>query len=96
MSNGEDLVMRMAVKPTPTISKDQASVDMMKMKEETLSAITRRDISILPRIYPVAEAMAAIAVLDALYMARGWYGVAKLDPKWEGLTVSRNKGEYTK
>jgi len=96
MSNGEDLTMRMTVKPTPTISKDQDSVDMMKMKEATLAAITRRDISILPRIYPVAEAMAAIAVTDALFMARGWYGLAGLDPKWQGLTEARNKGEYTK
>jgi len=96
MSNGEDLVMRMAVKATPTISKDQASVNMVNMKESELAAITRRDISILPRIYPVAEAMAAIAVADALFMTRGWYGVAKIDPKWESLTEPRNKGEYTK
>jgi len=96
MSNGEDLVMRMAVKPTPTISKDQASVNMIEMKEAKLAAITRRDISILPRIYPVAEAMAAIAVADALFMARGWYGVSKLDPKWEALTEPRYKGDYTK
>jgi len=96
MSNGEDLLMRIGVKPTPTLSKDQSSVNMMMMEETLLAAITRRDISILPRIYPVAEAMVAIAVLDALYMARGWYGLAGLDPKWEKLTEARNKGEYTK
>ena len=39
--------------------------------------------------------MVAIAVLDALFMARGWYGLAHLDPKWENLTEPRNKGEYT-
>jgi chorismate synthase len=96
MSNGEDLVMRMAVKPTPTISKEQDTVDMMTMEQKKLAAITRRDISICPRIYPVAEAMVAIAVLDALYLARAWYGVAGLDPKWEGLTAPRHKGDYTK
>ena len=96
MSNGEDIVMRIAVKPTPTISKDQDSIDMMTMQEARLSAITRRDISILPRIYPVAEAMAAIAVTDALFLARGWCGVAGLDPKWAGLTEARHKGDYTK
>jgi chorismate synthase len=96
MSNGEDLVMRVAVKPTPTISKGQDTVDMMTMQEKKLAAITRRDISICPRIYPVAEAMVAIAVLDALYMARAWYGVARLDPKWEGLTAPRNPGQYAK
>jgi chorismate synthase len=95
MSNGEDLLIRMAVKPTPTLSVEQDTVDMMTMKEKKLAAITRRDITICPRIYPVAEAMVAIAVTDALFMARGWYGVARLDAKWENLTEPRNKGEYT-
>ncbi len=96
MSNGEDLLLRLFVKPTPTLSLDQDTVDMMKMKAGKLAAITRRDVSICPRIYPVAEAMVAIAVTDALFLARGWYGVAKLDPKWPALTEPRYKGEYTK
>ena len=96
MTTGENIIVRMAVKPTPTISKDQASVDMMAMEEKTLSAITRRDISLMPRIYAVAESMMAIAITDALFLARGWYGVSKMDPKWEGLTTARERGEYTK
>jgi chorismate synthase len=68
----------------------------MTMQPKKLAAVTRRDITICPRIYPVAEAMVAIAVLDALYLARGWYGVSKLDPKWPALTEARHKGEYTK
>jgi len=96
MSNGEDIVMRMAVKATPTISKPQDTVDMTTLEPKKLAAITRRDITLLPRIYPVAEAMAAIAVTDALFMARGWYGLAHLDPRWEQLAQPRRKGEYTK
>jgi chorismate synthase len=96
MSTGEDLLIKMYVKPTPTISKPQKTVDMMTLEEKQLEAVTRRDISILPRIYPVAEAMVACAVLDALFLARGWYGLAHLDPKWEALTQPRHKGEYTK
>ena len=95
MATGEDIVVRMAVKATPTISKDQDSVDMVAMKEKTLSAITRRDISLMPRIFPVAEAMMAIAIVDALFLARGWYGVSKMDPKWENLTRARHRGDYT-
>jgi len=95
MSNGEDLVMRMGVKATPTISKDQDTVNMYTMEEGKLAAITRRDITILPRIYPVAEAMTAMAILDALFMARGWYAVAKPEQKWIDLTEPRRKGEYT-
>ncbi len=96
MSNGEDLLLRVTIKPTPTISKRQDTVDMTDVTEKKLEAITRRDISLLPRLYPVAESMVAIAVLDALYMARGWYEVAKPDKKWIGLTAPRHKGEYTK
>jgi len=96
MSNGENLVMRVTVKPTPTISKDQDSVDMLAMEEKKLAAITRRDISILPRWCPVGEAMVAMAIADALFMARGWYGISRMDPKWEDMTPGRDTGEYTK
>jgi len=95
MSNGEDLVMRLAVKATPTISKQQDTVDMFTLEHKKLEAITRRDISICPRIYPVAEAMVAIAITDALFMARGWFGLAHLDKKWLDLAEPRHKGEYT-
>ncbi len=95
MTNGEDLLMRVAVKPTPTISKKQDTVDMVTLEAKKLEAITRRDISLLPRWFPVAESMVAIAVLDALFMARAWYGVSRMDPKWEALTEPRHKGEYT-
>jgi chorismate synthase len=79
ISNGEDIVVRIAVKPTPTLSIAQDSINMATMKETTLEAITRRDATICPRIYPVAEAMVRIAILDALYMWRGWRAMARLE-----------------
>ena len=82
MTNGEDIVCRMAIKPTPTVSVEQPSINMKTMKEETLSPITRRDPTLLGRIYAVIEAMAAIATLDALYLDRAWEGMAGLDDKW--------------
>jgi len=97
MSNGEDLVMRLGVKPTPTISKQQDTVDMTTLEQKKLEAITRRDITICPRIYPVAEAMVAIAVTDAMFLARGLYAMSRqVGPKWQQLTEPRYKGEYTK
>ncbi len=97
MSTGEDIVFRVGVKPTPTISKGQDTVDMTTMEQKKLEAITRRDITLLPRWYPVAEAMTAISIVDGLYMYRGWYGMDKeLDPKWQTMTKPRNKGDYTK
>jgi len=85
ISNGEDILVRIAVKPTPTVSLEQPSINMKKMKEEKLSPITRRDPTLLGRIYAVAEAMMSCAILDALYIDRGWEGIAKLDKKWTDL-----------
>jgi chorismate synthase len=96
MSNGEDLLMKVYVKPTPTVSKDQDTVDMFTLEEKTLAAITRRDITLLPRWYPVAEAMVAMALVDALFMVRGWFRMARLEPRWEQLTDPRAGGQYTK
>jgi chorismate synthase len=82
ISTGEDIVVRIAVKPTPTISKEQTSINMSRMKEEKLSPITRRDPTLVARIYVVAEAMMSMAILDSLYLARAYDSLAKLDKKW--------------
>jgi chorismate synthase len=92
ITNGEDIVIRIAVKPTPTVSVKQPSINMVKMKEEILSPITRRDPTLLGRIYAVAEAMVACAVVDALFMDRGWDGMAGLDKKWIDLKKNRGRG----
>ena len=89
ITNGEDIVARVAVKPTPTISIEQTSINMKTLKEEKLSPITRRDPTLVGRIYAVVEAMAAIAVLDALYLARAYDALARLDEKWMRLKENR-------
>ncbi len=71
ISNGDDIVVRLAIKPTSTISKDQTTVNFVKMEETILSAITRRDATICPRAVPVAEAMMAIAICDHLILWKG-------------------------
>ncbi len=85
ISNGEDLRIRVAVKPTPTISLPQETVDVEKRENATLSPITRRDPSLLPRIYPVCEAMVRMALLDAIYMSRGYAAIANPDPRWDRI-----------
>ncbi len=85
ISNGEDLIVRMAVKPTPTLSIAQKSIDMDKMEEKELEAITRRDPSICPRIYPVAEALENMAVVDALMVARGYDNVCRIENPWRQI-----------
>lgn len=94
ISNGEDIVVRVAVKPTPTISKPQKTVDMGKMEDATLAAITRRDITICPRIYPVAEAMVRLALMDALLMTKGLEYFTRIDPKYKEMSkTAHERGE---
>jgi len=85
ISNGEEIRIKLAVKPTPTVSVAQKAVNVEKMEAETLSPITRRDASLLPRIYPVCEAMVRIAILDAIIMAKGYRAVTDIDEKWDRI-----------
>ena len=71
ISNGEEIVVRMAVKPTSTISIDQDTVNVKKMEKATFGAVTRRDATIAGRAVPVGEAMIAICLLDHLTLWRG-------------------------
>lgn len=83
ISNGDNIVVRIAVKPTPTISKPQQSVNMRKIEETILSPITRRDPTICARIVAVAEAMLAMVIVDHLMMARGMDAIAKIEKPWK-------------
>lgn len=91
ISNGEELRFRFACKPTPTISIEQDSINMVTLEEAKLAAITRRDITICPRIYPVAEAMTACCILDAMYMAKGYEYFARIDPKFRRVGEPRDR-----
>ncbi len=71
ISNGEPIVCRMAVKPTPSISKEQNTVDLISMKDTKIKIAGRHDPSIPPRIVPVAEAMVALVLVDQ--MMRGGF-----------------------
>ena len=66
MSNGMPVIFRAAVKPTPSIAKEQDSVSLSKMENVKLNIGGRHDPCILPRAVPVFEAACAIAILDML------------------------------
>jgi chorismate synthase len=72
LTTGQALVARLAVKPTPTIAKDQETVDKVSRENATLSAVTRRDPTIVARVWPVAEAFLALIVLDHYMMHLGY------------------------
>lgn len=64
LSNGQPLVFRVAFKPTPSISKDQRTVNLVTMTEDTISVKGRHDPCIVPRAVAVVEAMASLTVMD--------------------------------
>ncbi|MEM1578584.1 MAG: chorismate synthase [Archaeoglobaceae archaeon] len=68
ITNGEDIVLRIAVKPTPSIAKKQRSVNLDKMEEVEISIKGRHDPCIVPRIVPVAEAMTALVLVDCMML----------------------------
>ena len=67
MTNGMPLIFRGAMKPTPSIFKEQDSVDMTSMTPVKLSIKGRHDPCVVVRALPVFEAAAAIAVCDMLF-----------------------------
>ncbi|MHC1610935.1 MAG: chorismate synthase [Candidatus Methanospirareceae archaeon] len=69
ISTGEPIICRIAVKPTPSISKPQRSVDVEKMEDVEIRIKGRHDPCICPRIVPVAEAMVALVLVDHLLTA---------------------------
>lgn len=64
ISNGMPIVLRVAVKPTPSIAKPCRTVDVKNKKEAILNIPGRHDVCIAPRAVPAVAAAVAIAVLD--------------------------------
>lgn len=63
ISNGDDIVTRVAVKPIPSIAQEQTTVDLDN-KPTTIKIGGRHDISAIPRIIPVCEAMVSLTLAD--------------------------------
>lgn len=72
ISNGETIVCRIAVKPTPSIARPQRTIDMSDMSMTNITIQGRHDPTIPPRIVPVAEAMTALVLTDHLIRAQSY------------------------
>jgi len=76
ISNGEDIVIRVAFKPTATILHQQDTVDI-NHKDTTIKARGRHDPCVLPRAVPIVEAMMALVLADHCLRHRGQCGEAR-------------------
>lgn len=65
ISTGSDILIRVAVKPIPSVFTEQKTVDR-SMRPVVLQIEGRHDVSAIPRIIPVCEAMAALVLADHL------------------------------
>ena len=66
LSTGAPLVFRVAFKPTPSIAKEQDSVDLATRTPVKLVVKGRHDPCVVLRAVPCVEAAAAIALYDAI------------------------------
>ena len=71
ITNGMPIIVRSAVKPTPSIYKEQTTVNLTSMKEERLQIEGRHDPAIIHRARAVVDATLAIATADMLTMRFG-------------------------
>ncbi|MBW4514370.1 MAG: chorismate synthase [Timaviella obliquedivisa GSE-PSE-MK23-08B] len=74
ITNGENIIIRVAFKPTATIRKEQRTVTQSG-EETMLAAKGRHDPCVLPRAVPMVEAMVALVLCDHLMRQQGQCGV---------------------
>jgi len=66
LSNGMPIMIRIAIKPTPSIVKEQKTVDLSTMENTLLSIKGRHDPCVVPKAVPAIEAVVAITLIDHL------------------------------
>lgn len=69
ISNGEDITMRIAFKPVPTLMRPIDTIDH-DGNAVTLQPRGRHDVCVVPRALPIVEAMAALVILDAYLLKK--------------------------
>lgn len=78
ISNGEDIVFRVAFKPTATIMTEQDTVTT-SYEDTVLKGRGRHDPCVLPRAVPMVEAMAALVLVDHMLRQRALCGENRVD-----------------
>lgn len=69
LSSGMPIIIRVAVKPTPSIAREQRTVDLVKMEDTTVKVTGRHDPCVVPKAVPVVESSVAIILADHMIRA---------------------------
>jgi chorismate synthase len=69
ISSGQDIVVQAAIKPIPSIAKEQQTIDR-NGREQLISIGGRHDICAIPRVVPVLRAMVLVTLADMLLLSR--------------------------
>ena len=69
ISNGDAIVLRVATKPIPSIPREQDTVDRTG-RAAKLKFVSRADVSAIPRVIPILEAMVKVVLVDHVLRAR--------------------------
>lgn len=77
ITNGMPIVFNTVIKPTPTIAKEQKTVDIRTMEDTTLAARGRHDPCIAHRAAVVVESVTALVIADMLSVKYGTDWLAK-------------------
>ena len=76
ISDGEPLIFRVAIKPTPTISKEQNTVDLTEKCDTRIVALGRHDPCIVHRARVVVDSITALTLLDLISQKFGVEGIS--------------------
>ena len=66
ISNGNDITLSVAIRPTPSIAKEQDTVDLISKVNSKIKIKGRHDACIVPRAVPCIESAVALAILDEI------------------------------
>ena len=69
ITNGEDVIFRVAFKPIPSVMKPQQTVDV-EGNPAVIEIQGRHDVCVVPRVVPMVEAMAAMVTLDFILLKK--------------------------
>jgi chorismate synthase len=69
ISSGMPIIIRVAIKPTPSIAKEQRTVDLAKMENAKIKVSGRQDPCVIPKAVPAVEAAVAVTLADHMIRA---------------------------